>query len=461
MHRYKYFISTLIGYFLGNVFTKLISVILLPLYTTHIAPDVYGEFNVNMTLIQLIVPIAYVCIWNSIFRFSGEQESLNDKYRLVSNGMFVMCISTILCTSAIILIGLYWDIDNMLWICFYAVANGFQYFYGYVARSMRDNKTFIVSGCLNSAFNLITNWLGIVYFNMGIEILYFSYIFGTIVQVSIIEFRHHTLAHFKIEYVSKKVLLCMMKFSGPLAINGTMQWLLTGLTQIVIASVLGAYFNGLYAVAIKFATFISLIVSIFEYAWLELAYDIAKKSNSEQSYEKMLNVLFRVLMFGAALLNLIIKIVFPVFIGDAYIESLSVIPHVVIYACANAFASFTASIYMSYKSVKLITLSSLIAGCTNMFLLFILIPIRAFSGAMTALAVASIIMMLIRLWGLKTKFKITLNKNTIYFLLVLLVSIYVFNSYDKVAVNLAVIFIIFILFIITLINVYNKEIKIK
>lgn len=60
--RYRHFFLTIIGYFLGNVFTKLISFILLPLYTKLIDPEVYGVYGVNAAIIQLVVGIVYVAI---------------------------------------------------------------------------------------------------------------------------------------------------------------------------------------------------------------------------------------------------------------------------------------------------------------------------------------------------------------------------------------------------------------
>ena len=103
---------------------------------------------------------------------------------------------------------------------------------------MKDNKTFIISGCVNSTINLLLNWIGIVYLHHGIETLYYSYIIGTIAQVLIIEIKYRVISHFRAEYVQRSRLQTLFKFGGPLALNSVMQWLLTGLTQIMIAHML-------------------------------------------------------------------------------------------------------------------------------------------------------------------------------------------------------------------------------
>lgn len=459
--RYKRFFFTVIGYFAGNVFTKLISFILLPLYTKQIDPAIYGIYGVNMTIVQLVVPIVYVAIWNAVFRYAADSDTQQEKYEVVSMGLLVMWISSFLCIGILLFVNIFWDLHNPYLVCIYAIANGFQYFYGYVARSMKDNKTFIISGCVNSTINLLLNWIGIVYLHHGIETLYYSYIIGTVMQVLIIEIKYKVISHFRKEYIKKKRLQTLFKFGGPLALNSVMQWLLTGLTQVMIAHMLGTYYNGLFSVAVKFATLISLIVSIFEYAWLELAYDLAKGANSALNYRRVLNTLFGVLMFGASALMIVIKIVFPWFIADAYSECLEIIPHIVIYASANAFASFAASIYMSYKDVNTLVVSSLVAGAMNFIMLELFIPNFGFHGALLSLVVASIIMMLIRVALLEKKYSISLDLTTILYVLVIPACGIIFYFANKMMIDIVAVFICFILFVFAARNMYFKYMRIK
>lgn len=454
--KYKHFFLTVIGYFAGNVFTKLISFILLPLYTKLIDPEVYGIYGVNMTIIQLVVGIVYVAIWNAVFRYAAECDTDEGRYEIISTGLPVMWFSSTICTIVLLIINLFWDLSNPYLVCIYAIANGFQYFYGYVARSMKDNRIFIISGCVNSTINLLFNWIGIAYLHYGIEVLYFSYIIGTAIQILIIEFKFHVLKHFKKIYVQKTRLTKLMKFGAPLALNSVMQWLLTGLTQIMIAYMLGTYYNGLFSVAVKFATLISLIVSVFEYAWLELAYDIAKNDNSALYYKRVFNMLFGVLMFGVSVLILVIKILFPYFIAEAYYECLEIIPYIAIYACANAFASFSASIYMSYKAVNTLMVSSLASGGTNFLLLILLIPSFGFHGALLSLVAASVLMMLIRIIVLHIKYKICLDLSTTLYIILIPVCCFVFYMTNKVLIDGIAILVCAVLFLFAVRNMYFK-----
>lgn len=444
--RYRHFFFTVAGYFAGNVFTKLISFLLLPLYTKLIKPEIYGAYGVNMTLIQLVVPIAYMVIWDAVFRYAAEEDSEQGKYEVISTGLPVMWGSSAICIGILLIINIFENLSNPYLLCIYAVANGFQYFYGYVARSMKDNNIFIVSGCVNSLINLLLNWIGIVYLHHGIETLYYSYIIGTMVQVLIIEIKYRVVGHFRAKYVQKSRLQTFLHFGGPLALNSVMQWLSTGFTQIMIAVMLGTYYNGLYSVAVKFATMISLMVSIFQYAWLELAYDLARDRNSASYYQRIVNMLFGVLVFGSAVLMLVIKILFPFFIAPAYYESLEVIPYIVVYASANSLAGFFATIYMSYKDVNPITISSLFAGGVNLLLLLVLIPIFGFHGALISLTVASVLMMIIREIILLKRYKIWVVGSTVVWVLLIPAVAMVFYLSESRLVDGGVIFVCIVVF---------------
>lgn len=459
--RYKHFFLTVIGYFAGNVFTKLVSFFLLPLYTKLIDPEIFGIYGVNMTIVQLVVAIVYLAVWNAVFRFAAEADTDEGRYEIISAGFPVMWLSSFVCTAVLVFINFFWNLSTPFLVCIYAIANAFQYFYGYIARSMKDNRIFIISGCINSTVNILLNVVGIAYLHNGIETLYYSYIIGTVIQVIIIECKFHALLHFKIKYVQKTRLKKMMKFGIPLALNAVMQWLLTGLTQVMIAHKLGTYYNGLFSVAMKFATVTALVSNVFEYAWLELAYDIAKNRNSAEYYKKTSNMLFIVLIFGTSVLMLLIKLIFPYFIDESYHECLSVIPHMVLFACTNSFASFNASIFMSYKDVPVLTISSLVAGGINFILLLLLIPAWKFQGALISLAAASVSMMMIRSIALHKKYGISIETFTMFYIIMIPICVIIFYTTDNFIIDIAVVFICVVLFIFSVCFFYRKYMAVK
>lgn len=454
--RYKKYFLTTISFFVGNVFTKLISFFLLPLYTKFIAPEIYGIYGVNITIIQLVMPVVYVTIWDAVFRFAAEVETKEGKYAVISNGLPVMLVSSFVCVAILLIINLFWSLYDPFLVCIYAIAGGFQYFYGYIARSMHDNKIFIISGCINSCINLMINWIGIVYFHCGIEILYSSYIIGTVVQIIIIEVKYLILKNFKTSCVSFQEFVKLIKFGGPLALNSIAQWLFTGLTQMMIAYKLGVYYNGLFSVAIKFALCISLVVSAFQFAWHEWAYELVKDKNSAAYYKRTINMLFGVLVLSSAILVLMIKLIYPYFIDETYWVSLPIIPHIVLFACMNAYSGFIATIYMSYKDVNILMTSTLISGGVNFLLLMILIPVMGFHGALVSLVAASVLMLLFRSIVLRKKYDVRLDIKTIFYVIPLIFCCIIFYSVDSPGIEISAVALCVVLCMFAVKSLYLK-----
>ena len=66
MKELKRLIKTTGVYFFGTVGTKLISFLLLPLYTAYLQPSQYGQYDVNITYALLFSSICFLNIWTGI-----------------------------------------------------------------------------------------------------------------------------------------------------------------------------------------------------------------------------------------------------------------------------------------------------------------------------------------------------------------------------------------------------------
>ena len=61
-------------YFLGTVGTKLISFLLLPLYTAYLLPSQYGRYDVNITYASLFSSVCFLDIWTGIMKYMFEDK---------------------------------------------------------------------------------------------------------------------------------------------------------------------------------------------------------------------------------------------------------------------------------------------------------------------------------------------------------------------------------------------------
>lgn len=449
MNKVKRFIETSGIYFIGSVLSKLISFVLIPLYTGKLSPEQFGMYDLVVTVISLLVPVTFFQIWDGMFRFSFDKQSSTEKYSIISNSFSIGALGLI--TYSMV----YWIIFKVFlfdfaWLIFiYGLLIAVQYQYAFISRVFLRNKLFVLTGFLNSLLSAIINILLISVFNMGIESLYIASIIGSLIQSLIIEIVLKPFKHFNIRDIKIPIIIEMVKFSVPLCIATISYWLLSGYTKLAILQQLGAYENGLYAVANKFSSIITLFVSVFQYAWNEMSYLMAKDDNRINKYENTIHFIFKVVLLGSGIFMLFIKLVFPYLVDSTYQDALFLIPLSLIGVAANTLAGFLGTIFMTEKKTSYILWTTVVAATINIICVWIFTPIWGIQGAIGALCLAFMILAFIRILIIGKIFNIKLPWSYLIYFIILAIAVYMYftvNSKLKLA---------FIIIILCFISVYS------
>lgn len=92
----KGMLKTTIIYFIGQMSTRFLSILLLPLYTNYISSEAYGYFDIVQTYLNVAVPFLFFEVWSAMLRFTLEQKESSDKARVITN-------STVICSIGLVL----------------------------------------------------------------------------------------------------------------------------------------------------------------------------------------------------------------------------------------------------------------------------------------------------------------------------------------------------------------------
>lgn len=435
MDRAVGFIKTAGIYFLGNILTKMISFLLLPLYTNRIAPNRFGEYDLNIALISFFIPVIFLQVWDGMFRFAFDKNNKQNKYNVITNSFFVFLFGVVVYFLIYMLVK---DYFNFRWLIFiYGITFALQYQYSFIARVFLNNKLFVFSGFLNSLVSAILNVILIVIFDMGIESLYISFILGVIIQVIIIEIAIRPLKNLNIKAIEKSEIIKMIRFSIPLCVATISYWLLSGYTKLSISNKLGAYENGLYAVAGRFSVVVSLVISIFQYAWNEMAYKMANDDDRVENYKISIEYITKAIIIGSSISILVIKIVFPYIVSDVYSESLNIIPLSLIGVGFNSLASFVGTIFMTEKNTKSIFITTVISASINIACMNIFIELWGLQGAIASLCLSFVMLAIIRIVVVRNLLNIKDMKVSIIYVIILLLSIYAYYT-DNIMIIISV-----------------------
>ena len=120
-------------YFVGTVLTKLISFLLLPLYTSYISPADYGTYDLYNAYIMFLCSVLFLDIWSGIMRFMYEYTGENRK-KPINCGFAIFTTSTILYTIIIIVVAPALHVEYPFWLFLYGILMNIQTLVGYIAR---------------------------------------------------------------------------------------------------------------------------------------------------------------------------------------------------------------------------------------------------------------------------------------------------------------------------------------
>jgi len=374
MKELKRLIKTTGIYFLGTVGTKLISFLLLPLYTAYLLPSQYGQYDVNITYALLFASVCFLDIWTGIMKYMFEYNDNFRKFSVVCNGLVIFSASSLIYLITITCFEWLMGIEYPAGVTAYGFFLCLQSLYSYLARAYGKNLLYIFTGLVSTACNAGFNILLLVVFKWDYKALYVSYAASILIQCMILESNIHIISRFKKEYLDKSTIKCLLQFSLPLCINSLCYWMLTGYNKIVIEKNIDTTANGYYAVASKFGGILVLVSSCFSMAWQELAYRKYDKDKSTgQFYSYATDTYIKVLFDGFFIMLPVIYLIFPYLVDDGYEAARKMIPVNMLATLAGILFIFLGNIISTYKKNNIVFISTLAASVVNIVILHALV----------------------------------------------------------------------------------------
>ena len=93
-NRNKYLAKNTAVFIIGNIGTKLINFLMVPLYTYALSTEQYGTVDLITTLVMMLAPILILNVNESILRYSLDQE--RNKNEILSIGIVSIVFAFVL-----------------------------------------------------------------------------------------------------------------------------------------------------------------------------------------------------------------------------------------------------------------------------------------------------------------------------------------------------------------------------
>lgn len=304
MERSKKFIKDIFIYAIGNLGSKLITFLLVPLYTYFIAPDDFGYYDIALNISFLGIGVLSFQLRDGVFRFLLDNEDERVRKDIISFTCRFLLRSTLVAFAIGLFCFFFFEIRFLPWIVALTVVFMFYEIYIQVIRGLGKNVYFVYTGILTSFLTIIFSCLFIIGLGCGVLGIFYANILSRVLSMCIIECMLRILKkYFRYNFSDSQINHEMIKYSLPLLPNALCWWLLGSSNRLFIDHYLGLESNGIYAVAMKFASILETFSLIIYQAWQETA---IKQYGSQDKNSFFSSVLYAQMYIFSAFVILVI-----------------------------------------------------------------------------------------------------------------------------------------------------------
>lgn len=137
-------------YFFGTVLAKLVTMLLLRVYTEYIPAEDMGTYNVSINYVTFLCSVLYLDIWSGILRYFYDYHTPEGQKKPINCGFAIFGISTAAYTVILVVFGQFVTVRYLPLIYLYGLMMNLQNLLGYVARAYGKNVLYASAGLLNS-----------------------------------------------------------------------------------------------------------------------------------------------------------------------------------------------------------------------------------------------------------------------------------------------------------------------
>lgn len=413
------FIKKISIYFVGNLSTRLLSVILVPIYAYFVSASDLGKYDYIVAMASVISPIIYLAIWEAILRYCINEEELKEKQKLLSTTLAFVGIITILNVCVFLLIySITLDLAY-IFVFGFVVLQGLTSVWQFSARALKENQVYVISSIIGSIAIIFFEVLFILGNRLDYVSLCVSNIGSQLLVVIILELKLHLLNEFRISRIHVAIIKRMLLFSVPLVINNVSLYLYNSGSKIIIQNFIGSEENGLYSFASKFSILITLFSSVVSMAVIEEAYSF----KTLQEYRVKMSKLISKISVGYFFLIMItlpgIYILYHLaFINTEYFVSRNYIFLLLLGALFTALSNNFGSAFQVTDNTKYISSTTIIGAIFALGISIITLRWIGVRGVLIGGVIGPFVMMLLRfLYARKsTGLSIDLRCNAILFI---------------------------------------------
>jgi O-antigen/teichoic acid export membrane protein len=429
--------------------SKLIVLVMLPLYTYYLSTSDYGYWDILTSSLAFLFPVVSMQITQGVYRYLIDCNDDEEKIKkLISSCFRLIILNLIILNSAgFLVVGILHMYSYIILIIFadiYIMYNAITD----ITRGLKHNLLYSISGITNTLIMVILNIVLIIFFGMKLEALIISSLVANGTVFLYLFIKQDLYKYLKIFNIDKSVLKELIAFSAPMIPNSVSWWVMNVSDRYLINYFNGSQANGIYAVSNKFPAILMMINSIFYLAWQESAIVEHNSKDRNIFYQKMFNNLMKIQFTVSIILIACLKYIMNVLVHGSFQDAWKYIPFLFLGTVFYSFSAFLGTFNLVKKETKTLFYSSICGAIFNIIFNIIFLKKYGIQAASFSTMIAFIIMFIWRVINTRKYKYIKINKIEFLFLFSFALIVTYFVNIDKLAIDIVFIMLSIILFVI-------------
>lgn len=454
---------------IGNICTKCISFFMLPLYTSILTTQEYGNVDLVSTYVSLLMIIMTLQFEQGVFRFLIDSRKDKEKQKKYITTTLISVITTNIFFSLLIFpILSFLKYEYTFYLICWVIIGSLTAVLIQLPRGMGNNTIYAIASFISGSSQVILNVIFVAVLRYGVDGMLISAIISLLLTLIFITIKLKLWQYINIKQFDKKCFKELSKYSFPLIPYTLSWWVINASDRMIIKFALGTEYNGIYAAAYKFPSLFSMITNIFQISWTESASENVQDEKRDEFYNDILNKAIH--LFSACNIGIIslMPFIFDFLIKKDFAEAYYYIPILMTAALFHSISALYGSIYFAFKKTKKVAGTTILAAIVNIVVNVLLIMKIGLYAAAISSIIAYIVITVIRHIDINKNIKLCIDKK--YVIIELVIYIFIFAFYFSKIVWLQIIGFLIILpyciyqnkeTILSILNILKDKVKKK
>lgn len=428
----RYAKNTLI-LFISKFFTQILSLLILPIITSALSKNEYGNFDLISTYAFLLVSFMTLKVENGMFRYFLDATNENENKKVFTSSIFLIAIQMSIFTLIYFVIGYIFKIKHLYYIFFYALSSLFFNIFLETVRGLKNNISYSIGSCIVGFSNLILCFVFVFKLEQGLFGMILSGIISHLLGGIYLIFNDKLFKYFNLSSFDKRISHDILKYSIPLVPNSLSSWILSISDKIMLSLMVSTGANGIYAIVTKFPTLLSHMYSVFNLSWTETASLSVNENDRDNFFSKMIDRIFQICFSLCVVTISFMPIIFKVLINQNFYDAYIYIPILIVAVIFEIYSGLLGAVYISFKNSKKIAISTFFAGIINVGINLMFMKKFGIYAACFSTLIAYMALSVYRFIDLKKYVSLNINyKKYLILFTILSVSIALYYSFNAI-----------------------------